>query len=394
MIFDNSRRGFIKIAGLGGGFALTHSLLPVRFAFSDTLNNKRLLVVILRGALDGLAAVIPFGDRSYTDARGIMALPQNGDAMVNLDNYFALHIALKPLLPLYEQRQMLIYHAAATSYRDRSHFDAQDLLENGSDKPHTLATGWLNRAIATLSHSPKAMSVGVSIPLILRGGAKIGSWAPSILPNVDEDFLSRVIHLYQSDPLLLDAITRAKEMRDAGNNKGDLVRGQRAFIGIMQKIAEFMAPASGARIATVEIGGWDTHANQGLVKGNLPNNLGILAEGLINFQKSMGAVWKDTAVLCITEFGRTVKGNGSEGTDHGTASVAFLLGGSVNGGRVAGDWPSLDKLYEGRDLIPANDLRALLKTTLHQHLSISEDKLENSVFPNSTRIWLKEKLFM
>lgn len=349
--------------------------------------------MILRGALDGLAAVPPIGDRAYADARGKMALPQNGDTLLNLDGYFALHSALKPLMPLYEQKQILITHATATPYRDRSHFDAQNLLESGSDKPHALSSGWLNRAVASLSPATEAMALGSAVPLLLRGDAKVGSWAPSILPDVDEDFLSRVMHMYQSDPLLLDALSSAKEMQGMGGGMAGARRGPRAFIGMMQKAARFMAQQKGARIATVEIGGWDTHANQGLATGRLANNLGILAEGLVAFQKGMGAAWQDTAVLCITEFGRTVKGNGTGGTDHGTASVAFLLGGGVSGGRVIGDWPTLSKLHEGRDLIPANDLRALLKTTLHQHLLLPTETLDSRVFPNSSRAWLGEKLF-
>jgi uncharacterized protein (DUF1501 family) len=394
MTIDLSRRKFLHLTGLGSSFALTQGI-PLSISFAKTINHKKLLVVILRGAMDGLAAVPPIGDKAYADARGAIALPQNDDNMLILDGYFALHSALKPLMPLYLQKQFIIFHAVATPYRSRSHFDAQNLLENGTDRPNGQTTGWLNRTLSTLTHS-QGMALGESIPLMLRGHAKVGSWSPEILPDVDNDFLMRVAHMYQSDSLLLDALTSGQKMQSmTQNTKGQPQRyGQKAFIDTMQKAALFMSPANGANIATIEMGGWDTHANQGLGNGRLANNFQILSEGLINFQKNMGTAWRDTAVLCLTEFGRTVKGNGTGGTDHGTASVAFLLGGNIHGGRVIGDWPTLTKLHEGRDLIPANDMRGVIKATLHQHLGISQDVLDNTIFPNSANIWLKEQIFV
>jgi len=392
MSYDISRRKFIKHTGSAGALALASALWPMRFAFAETPHENRLLVVILRGAMDGLAAVVPYADRAYADVRGAMALPQNAATLIQLDGMFAMHTALKPLTELYQQKQLLILHAAATSYRDRSHFDAQDLLENGSDKPHALTTGWLNRAVLVLPKSQEALAIGSSVPLMLRGQAKVGSWAPSVLPDVDEDFLSRVMHMYQSDPLLLRALTSAQDMRGVG---GSVMggRGTKAFIGMIEKAAAFMSAPTGARIGTIELGGWDTHANQGLEKGRLANNFSILADGLVAYKKAMGAVWAQTAVLVITEFGRTVKGNGTSGTDHGTGSIAMLLGGGVSGGRVVGDWPGLSQLYEDRDLMPVNDLRGLLKSTLNQHLGIQDTVLDQQIFPGSNGIWLKEKLF-
>lgn len=385
---DLSRRHFLQGLGM---FTLAASM-PLRFAHAATASDKRLLVVILRGAMDGLAAVVPYGDRAYADARGAMALPQNADTLLNLDGYFALHSALAPLLPLYQQKEMLILHATATPYRDRSHFDAQDLLENGTDKAHSLSTGWLNRAVSAMHGSHPAIALGASVPLVLRGDAKVTSWAPSLLPDVDEDFLSRVMHMYQNDPLLMNAVTEAQAMKDSGDS--NIKRGAKAHIDIMKKVAGFMSPANGARIAAINMGGWDTHANQGLGSGRLAGNLKILAEGLTAFRLGMGDTWKNTAVLAITEFGRTVKGNGTGGTDHGTAGVAFLFGGSVNGGQVIGDWPNLSRLYEDRDLMPANDLRGLLKGTLAQHLRINETLLSNKIFPNSSNVPAIKNLFL
>ncbi|MDX1974545.1 MAG: DUF1501 domain-containing protein [Rickettsiales bacterium] len=376
---DYSRRDFIQILGMG----TLAAAMPLRFAYAAGAGDKRLLVVILRGAMDGLAAVPPIGDRAYGDARGAMALPQNGDTLINLDGYFAMHSALKPLADLYQKKELAILHATATPYRDRSHFDAQDLLENGSDKPHLLSTGWLNRAALALQGG-SALALGSSIPLVLRGDAKVTSWAPSVLPDVDEDYLTRVMHMYQNDPLLLGAISEAKQMQGKAGGGGG--RGPRAFVDMMKKAASFMSPASGPRIGAIDMGGWDTHANQGLGSGRLANNFKILAEGLAAYRADMGAAWQHTAVLVITEFGRTVKGNGTGGTDHGTASVAFLLGGSVNGGRVIGDWPGLARLHENRDLIPANDLRGVLKGTLAAQFGLSDNVLSSQIFPGSTHI--------
>lgn len=372
-----TRRMFLQ----GMGVLPLAAALP-RFAYAATPDDRRLLLVILRGAMDGLAAVVPYGDPAYADARGAMTMPQNDTALLKLDGFFALHAALSPLMPLYQNKELLLLHAAATPYRDRSHFDAQDLLENGSDKAHGINTGWLNRATATLPGTAQALALGPAVPLVLRGDARTTSWAPSLLPAVDEDFLSRVLHMYAQDELLMNAVKEAQTMPGA-DMAGGTGRGPKAFVGMMKKAAEFMGVAGGPRIGAIDIGGWDTHANQGLESGRLANSMKLLAEGLTSFRSGMGNAWKQTAVLVVTEFGRTVKGNGTGGTDHGTAGVAMLLGGSVNGGRVAGDWPGLAHLYEGRDLMPANDLRSLLKGTLAAHLRIDDSLLASQVFPAS-----------
>ena len=182
-------------------------------------------------------------------------------------------------------------------------------------------------------------------------------------------------------------------MENMMENMDSSKKENKSFQSMIKKAAQFMTAKNAANIATVELGGWDTHANQGLTTGRLANNFRNLANGINEFKKGMGNAWKDTAVVAITEFGRTVKVNGTNGTDHGTASVAFLLGGSVKGGKIVGDWPGLKKLYEGRDLMPANDLRAFLKTILNQHLSIPNNTMDSLIFPDSKRIWLQDKLF-
>jgi uncharacterized protein (DUF1501 family) len=376
---SDSRRRFLSTAGLLG---LSGMLRPYPI-LAAAPGERRLLVVILRGGLDGLAAVVPHADRAYRSARGEMAMPESDAALIDLDGHFALHESLAPLAELYRRRELLIVHAVASPYRKRSHFDAQDVLESGAPQPHRLPTGWLNRAAAALDPEPAGIAIGPAIPHVLRGDAPVGSWAPSILPAVDEDFLSRVMHMYEGDALLWESLAEARRLELGDGMDGGKMRGRRAFIPMMERTASFMRAPHGPRLAAIDLGGWDTHANQGREKGRLANNLKLLGEGLAAYRRDMGPVWADTAVLVITEFGRTVHANGSGGTDHGTASVAFLLGGSVAGGRIAGDWPGLARLHEGRDLVPANDLRALLKGTIEAQLGLDARALDEVVFPES-----------
>jgi uncharacterized protein (DUF1501 family) len=376
---SDSRRRFLATTGLLGLGGVLFPY-PLRAASAD---DRRLLVVILRGGLDGLAAVVPYADRDYRGARGDVAMPEDDAALIDLDGHFALHASLAPLAELYRRRELLIMHAAASPYRERSHFDAQDVLESGGLQPHRPASGWLNRAAAALHPEAASLAIGPAIPLVLRGDAPVTSWAPSILPSVDEDFLTRVMHMYEGDALLSAALAEARRLELGDGMDGGRMRGRRAFVPMMERTAAFMRAVGGPRLAAIDMGGWDTHANQGREKGRLANNLELLGEGLAAYRRDMGAAWASTAVLVITEFGRTVHANGSGGTDHGTASVALLLGGGVAGGRIVGDWPGLARLYEGRDLLPANDLRALLKGTLAAQLGLDVHTLDEWVFPAS-----------
>jgi uncharacterized protein (DUF1501 family) len=370
---------------LGAALAATGAtMLPVRAGFAAAPGDRRLMVVVLRGGLDGLAAVVPYADPRYRALRGGLALPE--DALHPLDDRFALHPALAPLAPWYERGEWLIAHAVATPYRERSHFDAQDLLEGGGSEPHAQGTGWLNRAAAALHPEPSGIAIGPSVPLLLRGAAAVTSWAPSLLPAVDADFLDRVMHMYAVDPLLASSLQAARMLEDDGAMDGQRARGPQAFVAMMERAAGFMRADDGPRLAAVDLGGWDTHANQGLAEGRLANALTRLTEGLMAYRRALGPVWSKTAVLVVTEFGRTVRVNGSGGTDHGTASVAFLFGGSIEGGRMVGDWPGLARLHEDRDLVPANDLRALLKGTLAAQFGLDGDALSRTVFPGSDAV--------
>jgi uncharacterized protein (DUF1501 family) len=374
-----TRRRFL----FGAGLAAAGGLLPLRIGLAAAPGDRRLLVVILRGGLDGLAAVVPYTDPRYRTVRGALALPETDAALKTLDGDFGMHASLAPLADLYAQGELLFVHAVATPYRERSHFDAQNLLESGGTRPHLLSSGWLNRAAAALQPEPAGIAIGASIPLVLRGDAPVTSWAPSILPAVNEDFLSRVMRMYEDDALLAGALADARMLEPDAMMSDARARGQRAFVAMMERAAAFMRAVDGPRLGAIDIGGWDTHANQGRESGRLANALRLLADGLTAYRREMGEAWSQTAVLVVTEFGRTVQVNGSGGSDHGTGSVAFLLGGSVAGGRMLGDWPGLARLHEGRDLLPANDLRALLKGTLQAQLGLDEGVLREQVFPQS-----------
>ena len=375
-----TRRHVLTGTGLLCGAAMLG--WPGRLALAAAPTDKRLMVVILRGGMDGLAAVPPIGDSAYRAARGALALPTS--AVLPLDGFFAMHAALKPLHDLYQQKQLLLVHAAATPYRERSHFDAQDLLENGSLKPHALATGWLARSVDALGAGSRGLALGPAVPLVLQGTKQIQSWAPSILPEVDEDFLNRVARMYRSDEPLAMALQEGMGMPEVASNK-KAGRGPRQFIETMKVAATFLRWPDGARLATIDLTGWDTHANQGTEQGRMIEPMRILGEGIIALRDGMAEDWQRTAVVVVTEFGRTVAANGSGGSDHGTGSVAFLVGGAVRGGRVVGDWPGLaaNRLYQNRDLYPANDVRGLLKAVLADHIGLDDRRLSTAIFPGS-----------
>lgn len=394
-----SRRQSLVLLGAAGLAAAGLTGIPVAFAAAPT--DRRLVVVILRGALDGLAAVPPYGDRDYRTQRGAFAFaePGRGDGALDLDGRFGLHPALGPLHAMYQRRELIVFHAVATPYRERSHFDGQDLLENGTASPRGARDGWLNRALALYGGTERrlGLAVGQVTPLILRGGIPVASWAPRILPRVGDDFLTRLSALYAWDPVLGPALAeaiRAQEMSDEVLGRGmpggsgdrpKRLRGARALPGLVRNVGKLLADPRGPRIAVLEVGGWDTHANQGLLTGRLANNLKALADGVAGLKAAMAPVWNKTAVLVVTEFGRTVRPNGTNGTDHGTAGMALLAGGDLAGGRVVTRWPGLatNKLYEGRDLAPTLDLRAVCKAVLAEHLAFPEADVERRVFPGS-----------
>ena len=387
-----SRRGLL----LSGGAAFGAAYLP-KIARAGGATDKRLVVIVLRGALDGLSAVAPVGDPDYVGLHGALALSTSGpNPALALDPFFALNPGMPVFARMFRERQASIVHAVATSYRERSHFDGQDVLESGFAGPGHTTSGWLNRAIAELPKGDRAavkggLGVGAVTPLIMRGGAPVVGWAPTGLPQAADDLAGRLMDLYRkSDPALASSLAQglgiekiaAREMGDARPQGG----GEAQFMRQMSEgVARLLAPEDGPRIAALAIDGWDTHANEGGGAGRLAMLLGGLDGAFDAFQRTLGAAWAGTTVVAITEFGRTARINGTVGTDHGTGTVAFLAGGAVKGGRVIADWPGLKdaNLWQNRDLRPTTDLRAVLKGVLADHLGLSTAALGARVFPDS-----------
>jgi len=378
-------------------------MLP-RAVVAKATTESRVVVVILRGAMDGLAAVPPHGDRDYQSLRGDLAIPAPGknDGAIDLDGFFGLHPALAPLHDVYAKRQLAIVNAVATPYRDRSHFDGQDLLENGTETPHAVHDGWLNRALGLIGGSQTlGLAVGQSVPLILRGQAAVTSWSPVKLPEVSAEFLDRVADLYRNDPVfapalamglgdqaLVDKVSDAPGMEGGGVKMNMLQRGAGLVKTVTTTVGKLLADPAGPRVAVIDVPGWDTHANQGTAAGRLAPVLAGLADGLVGLQQAMAPVWNRTVVLTLTEFGRTAHPNGTGGTDHGTATAAFVMGGAVNGGRVIAKWPGLSnaQLYQSRDLAPTSDTRSICKAILRDHLGLPLDAIDRVVFPESVDV--------
>jgi uncharacterized protein (DUF1501 family) len=397
------RREFLNLgARLAGG-----ALLTSRVAFARTAERKsRFVLIIMRGALDGLATVAPYGDRDYARLRGEFALraPGAAGAALPLNGFFGLHPSLGFLQQCYAARELTVFHALASPYRERSHFDGQDVLENGSPRAHALQTGWLNRALARVAAPGQrelGVALGQNVPLVMRGPAAVSSWSASKLNALDDDTLARITDLYAGDTLLSvrladalaadaiasDADTGATMTREARATGDKPDNGQQArYVEVVRAAAGFLRQEAGPKVAMFDTTGWDTHANEGAAEGQLAGRLAALDQGLATLKQELGPVWSDTAVLLVTEFGRTAAINGTRGTDHGTATAALLVGGAVAGGRVIADWPGLSAraLYEGRDLAPTLDLRSVLKGLLQEHLLVPPRELERTVFPDST----------
>jgi len=384
-----NRRDALKALGL----TVAASSMP-GLAFSASSIDARFVLVVLRGAVDGLALAAPFGDPDYERVRGELAIPQPGQSngLRKLDDFFGLHPSLEGLHSRYRQNEALIVHAVASPYRKRSHFDGQDVLENGASGKGALRDGWLNRALSPIRRdSEVAIALAQNTPLVLRGDNSVTSWAPSRLPDADDSTIRRLQRLYADDEFFATRLEQAlKSQEIAGGmgemgNKGRRGNDAKQLAELMRAAARFLAVPDGPNIAAVEFGGWDTHANQGAGTGALANRFEALDKGLTELRTSLGDTWRKTVVSVVTEFGRTVHVNGTRGTDHGTATASVLLGGAVNGGRVISDWPGLDdrSLHDGRDLRPTVDLRSVFKGVLREHLGLPAEFIAREVFPDS-----------
>jgi uncharacterized protein (DUF1501 family) len=374
--------------------------------------DPRVLVVVLRGALDGLAMVAPVGDPNWVGLRGDKALVLDGKTpALPLDAFFALNPAMPNLHRLYAAKQATIVHATATPYRERSHFDGQDVLENGLTRPGAHDSGWLNRALAALEPGGRvdprggrrAFAVGPVTPLVVRGPAPVMSWVPQQLLPASEDTTARLLDLYNhTDPALaralegrmrLAALARGGGMDAMTPRQGapvppGIARVRAYFADAAGTAARYLARPDGPRVGALGFVGWDTHINEGAVGGQLANLLEALDGAIAAVETNMQDAWRETVVVVVTEFGRTARINGNEGTDHGTGTVALLVGGALKGGRVIADWPGVkaSDLHEGRDLKPTTDLRAVLKSVLKDHLRVDEAALANAVFPGSADV--------
>jgi len=367
---------------------------PLSLALAATQSNARpddarFVFVLLRGGMDGLGAVPAIGDPDFASARGPLA--NFGSPALALDGTpFALNPNLAALHGLYRSGELAVVHAAGLAYRERSHFDAQQVLESGGNKPYELSTGWLGRALAA-SGNRSGLALTTAVPLVLRGSERIDTWAPSALPDPSPDLLARLEFLYADDAALAHALARAKGLREQpamGANTSPEA-GRAAAIAVARKAGELIAAPAGPRVAVLEMTGWDTHANQAAPAGALANSLRTLDASLATLREAMaGTAWSRTVVVVATEFGREVAVNGTQGTDHGTGGAAFVLGGAVHGGRVIADWPGLARAqrFEARDLRITTDLRSILKGVLGEHLRVPSSVMEQTVFPGSASV--------
>lgn len=365
------RRTLLSGIGIGAGLMLAPRIARAAAGAAD----RRFVFIIQRGAADGLNTVIPCGDPGYAAQRGALAI--DAGTAIRLDGMFSLHPSLVETGKLFAAGQALFVHAVASPYRDRSHFDGQNVLESGGTAPFALPDGWLNRLTGLLpQQAVEAVALAPTVPLALRGPNPVTSYAATSAGGADEDLLMRVGELYAGDPQLHPLWAAAIEARAlAGDTTG---RQDAASIGRLA--AGFLRKPDGPRVAMIETGGWDTHSAQ---NPRLAAQLRHLDALLAALRDGLSPVWADTVVLVATEFGRTVAVNGTAGTDHGTASVAMILGGAVNGGRVVADWPGLGAgaLQDGRDLKPTTDMDSVLATLVAETFMLDPALVARAVAP-------------
>ncbi|HET7562288.1 MAG TPA: DUF1501 domain-containing protein [Rhodanobacteraceae bacterium] len=387
-----TRRQFLGTAAVGGATLLVWP----RLTFAATGADTRFLFVLLRGGLDGLESVPPYGDPGYQAIRGALALSPSADKPAHkLDNVFALHPSFEYAAQLYTQSQFMPVVAAAPPYWGRSHFQAQNCVENGTAKPDGAQTGWLNRCIASMP-GVAGLACAAVMPLTMRGPAKVETWSPPLPTEVNPILLQRLQPLYAADPRLAAPFARALAQQNDSPvpeasaammaNGGKSAKKKLGGLPVMMGAAgTFMGKTDGPRVAFVEDDGWDTHANEAAI---VTRKIAELDAGLKAFQQSSGAMWNRTIVIVATEFGRTAHVNGTGGTDHGTGGSMFLAGGALQGGRVAGHWPGIGsgELYQDRDVHATTDFRAVFKGVLAGHLGIPESLLDSRVFPGSENV--------
>jgi uncharacterized protein (DUF1501 family) len=393
-------------------FAGATSVICARLAFAGAATDSRFVFVLLRGALDGLSAVPPIGDPDYAALRGQIALSRSGnDAALPLDGTFGLHPALEFLHASYAAKELTVLHAVASPYRERSHFDGQNVLECGGQRPHETQSGWINRALGAMPGRRRegGVALGTNEPLAMRGPVDVASWSPTRLSALDDETLARITDLYAHDPLVSRRLAEALESDAIAHEAQEAVDAAPAGATMSPSVVErdtqdkrnvnsryteaaraaagFLKRDDGPRVAMFDTTGWDTHANEGGAQGQLALRLRGLDLALQELRNTLGPGWRRTVVMVATEFGRTAAINGTRGTDHGTGAAAFLLGGAIAGGRVISDWPGLSRaaLLENRDLRPTMDLRSSMKGVLRDHLGVPTNAL-GEIFPGSAAV--------
>ncbi len=387
-------------AGLAG-CSLAASPLITPMSFASIPSDNRLVVIILRGAMDGLDVVQPYGDRAFSSLRKSLKFGDAGGAF-DLDGYFSMHKGLASLIPLWRKGQLGFAHAVSTPYRNkRSHFDGQDLLEAGTGMNAPIGAqrdGWLNRMLQTMTgvEAQTAFAIGQEEMLITTGAAPVSNWSPDTHLNLTLQARRMLELVYHDDPLFGGSLDEAIMLAQALNPAAMLDDGETGDSKMMQtqmiaslkggghkRVAEFAANRLRAetRVATFSINGWDTHGGQ---RRALTRALGQLADTILILERDLGDIWGKTTVLAMTEFGRTVRENGTQGTDHGTGGAMVMAGGALKGGQVYGKWPGLGEgdLFQDRDLMPTGDVRAYAARAMQGLFGVDKSVLEQTVFPN------------
>ncbi|MDQ8758229.1 DUF1501 domain-containing protein [Sphingosinicella sp. LHD-64] len=368
---------FDRRAFLGGAAATGAVLLAApHLAVAQAATDRRFVFIIQRGAADALGTLAPTGDPAFAQVRGAFAEDFASGARMG---DFTLHPNLAEIARLHAAREALFVHAVASPYRERSHFDGQNVLETGGNAAYALRDGWMNRLLGLLPPAEsRAIAVSATVPMVLRGSHEVSSYAPSALPDASDDLLARVSALYERDAELHAAWQQALQTRAIA---GDLAQAGGRNAAATGTLAARLLTGEGARIAVIETGGWDTHAGQ---RARLGIQLRGLDAMIAALKTGLGPDWANTLVIVATEFGRTVAPNGTGGTDHGTGSMAMLLGGAVAGGRVIADWPGLGNaaLHEGRDLKPTIDLDLLIASAMAEHYRLDPGRAGRTLFPN------------
>lgn len=376
-----NRRGLLV-----GGLAGVSLAFAGRSAFAEVEGGRKLFLIIARGAMDGLSVAPPVDDPNYASLRGPLAI-QNAK---RIGGGFGLHPALAQMGAMADAGQLRIAPAVAIPERQRSHFEAQDVLESGAAGAYASPTGWLNRALQALGPTrARGLAVGAQTPLVLRGVVQAAAWSPGPDRTHSERTLSTLQDLYRNDALLGSALASglAEDAR-AQAAIGGATTGQNDVAGLGRNVARLTAGPDGADLVAISVDGWDTHARQGADTGQLANRLDGLDRLVGGLKDGLGAAWDRSIVVIATEFGRTVRVNGTGGTDHGTGSTAILAGGGLRRGGPLTDFPGLGAgaLFENRDVAPATDIRALFKGVLAEHLHMDRRVLDTSVFPDSAGI--------